>query len=82
MIFITFLNFLDPRTNEWPMVQGVTTVIACASVYLYLVLYLGPKFMENRKPFNLLPIIKVYNIIQLVSCIFIFYMESIILNSY
>ncbi|XP_060842989.1 elongation of very long chain fatty acids protein AAEL008004-like [Rhopalosiphum padi] len=64
----------DPRTNEWPMVQGITTTLACASVYLYFVLYLGPKFMENRKPFHLLPIIKVYNIVQLVACILIFYM--------
>lgn len=64
----------DPRTNEWPMVQGITTTLACASVYLYLVLYLGPKFMENRKPFHLLPIIKVYNLVQLVACILIFYM--------
>jgi len=38
--------------------------------------------MENRKPFNLLPIIKVYNLIQLVACILIFYMESIFLNDY
>lgn len=62
------------------MVQGITTALACVSVYLYFVLYLGPKFMENRKPFNLLPIIKVYNIIQLVACIVIFYMESIMLH--
>lgn len=64
------------------MVQGATTVIACASVYLYIVLYLGPKFMKNKRPFNLLPIIKVYNIIQLVACVLIFYMESIIFNNY
>lgn len=70
--------FIDPRTNEWPMVQGITTTLACALVYLYFVLSLGPKFMENRKPFNLLPIIKVYNMIQLVACILIFYMASII----
>lgn len=74
--------FSDPRTNEWPMVQGITTTLACASVYLYVVLYLGPKFMENRKPFHLLPIIKVYNLVQLVACILIFYMESIILNNF
>lgn len=63
------------------MVQGFTTTLACVVVYLYFVLYLGPKFMKNRKPFNLLPIIRVYNIIQLVACILIFYMESIILNN-
>jgi len=74
------MHFLDPRTNEWPMVQGMTTALACVLVYLYFVLYLGPKFMENRKPLNLLPIIRVYNIIQLIACIVIFYMESIILN--
>jgi len=60
------------------MVQGITTALACVLVYLYFVFYLGPKFMENRKPLNLLPIIRVYNIIQLIACIVIFYMESII----
>jgi len=64
----------DPRTNEWPMVQGITTALACVLVYLYFVLYLGPKFMENRKPLHLLPIIRVYNVIQLIACIVIFYM--------
>lgn len=73
--------FPDPRTNEWPMVQGITTPLACALVYLYLVLYLGPKFMENRKPFHLLPIIKVYNLVQLAACILIFYLVSIIFNN-
>ncbi|XP_025418438.1 elongation of very long chain fatty acids protein AAEL008004-like [Sipha flava] len=64
----------DPRTNDWPMVQGITTTLACVLVYLYIVLYLGPKFMENRKPFKILSIIKIYNLIQLVACIYIFYM--------
>jgi len=64
------------------MVQGITTPLVCALVYLYIVLYLGPKFMENRKPFHLLPIIKVYNLVQLAACILIFYMVSIVLNSF
>lgn len=75
------MHFSDPRTNDWPMVQGITTTLACVLVYLYFVLYLGPKFMENRKPFNILSIIKIYNLIQLVACIYIFYMVNIILSS-
>lgn len=81
-LFNFCFTFIDPRTNEWPMVQGITTTLACALVYLYVVLYIGPKFMENRKPFNLLSIIKVYNIIQLVACILIFYMVSVTPNCY
>lgn len=83
IIFIMFLTyFSDPRTNEWPLVQGITSTLACVIVYLYVVLYLGPKLMENRKAYNLLPIIKVYNIIQLIACVLIFYMESIIWTVY
>ncbi|XP_050542564.1 elongation of very long chain fatty acids protein AAEL008004-like [Daktulosphaira vitifoliae] len=64
----------DSRTNNWPLVQGMTSTLTCVAIYLYLVLYLGPKFMENRKPFKIMPIIKVYNILQLIACITIFYM--------
>lgn len=35
-----------------------TLIIA---VYIYFVTYLGPKFMENRKPFDLRHIMVVYN---------------------
>ncbi|XP_050431731.1 elongation of very long chain fatty acids protein AAEL008004-like [Adelges cooleyi] len=67
-------KFGDSRTNEWPLVQGITPTLTCVAVYLYVVLYLGPKFMENRKPYNLMTIIKVYNVLQLTACIIIFYM--------
>ncbi|CAO1423682.1 unnamed protein product [Diamesa serratosioi] len=36
--------------------------------YLLFVLKVGPKFMENRRAFNLKSIIAVYNVLQVLSC--------------
>lgn len=38
------------------------------AVYLYVVLKAGPKFMENRKAFNLNNVTRVYNLFQIILC--------------
>ncbi|KAH8396857.1 hypothetical protein KR215_005547, partial [Drosophila sulfurigaster] len=57
---------LDPETKHFPLLGShwhLTTIIA---VYLIFVLKLGPKFMENRKPYNLTYILSIYNIFQVI----------------
>jgi hypothetical protein len=36
------------------------------AVYLYLVVVLGPRFMANRKPFQLNAVLVVYNAVQVI----------------
>ncbi|XP_062130208.1 elongation of very long chain fatty acids protein F-like [Drosophila sulfurigaster albostrigata] len=56
----------DPKTRHLPLLGShwpITTIIA---VYLIFVLKLGPKFMENRKPYNLKYVLSAYNIFQVI----------------
>ncbi|XP_041976755.1 elongation of very long chain fatty acids protein AAEL008004-like isoform X2 [Aricia agestis] len=63
----------DPRTNPWPMMSSpFPTLVICLS-YVYLVKVLGPKYMENRKPFNLQKTLVLYNFVQVIFSAWLFY---------
>lgn len=51
-------------SNPFPM---LTIVI----LYLFFVLKWGPKYMENRKPYNLDGVMVVYNITQIIACLYL-----------
>nr|CAD7426270.1 unnamed protein product [Timema monikensis] len=59
-------NGIDSRTTDWFMVGSPVPVLIICMSYIYLVLYLGPKLMRNRSPFDLSTIIMVFNAIQIV----------------
>lgn len=44
---------------------GLLVILA---VYLWIVLKIGPKFMENREAYNLKNVIRTYNIFQVIAC--------------
>jgi GNS1/SUR4 family len=46
--------------------------LAILAVYLYFVFNWGPKFMKNRRPYQLHSIIKFYNLFQVAFCSYIF----------
>jgi hypothetical protein len=46
-------------------------VIAILAGYLYFVLNYGPKFMENRKAYNINTIVKYYNLVQVGLCLYL-----------
>lgn len=43
-------------------------LIAISSAYLMFVLKIGPSLMENRKPFNITNITRLYNVLQVILC--------------
>lgn len=45
-------------------------LLSIVAVYLFVVLKAGPRFMENRKAFNLNNITRAYNLYQIISCTF------------
>ncbi|KAG5673959.1 hypothetical protein PVAND_003955 [Polypedilum vanderplanki] len=66
-------NKSDPRTSNWPLMSSpFPTAIICLS-YVYIVKVLGPKLMENRKPFKLKTILIVYNFLQVIFSAWLFY---------
>nr|CAD7402621.1 unnamed protein product [Timema poppensis] len=60
------MNVPDSRTIDWFLVGSPVPVLIICMSYIYLVLYLGPKLMRNRSPFDLSTIIMVFNAIQIV----------------
>ncbi|XP_022697826.1 elongation of very long chain fatty acids protein 4-like [Varroa jacobsoni] len=56
----------DPRVSEWVSAQPWTLISIVAS-YLYMVYIWGPKFMRDRKPYELTTLTRLYNIFQVVA---------------
>ncbi|XP_058833223.1 elongation of very long chain fatty acids protein 7-like [Topomyia yanbarensis] len=59
----------DPRTHNWFLAGSPFPMLGVISAYLALVYYIVPRFMENRKPFQLTKFIGVYNLFQVFYCI-------------
>ncbi|KAI8130858.1 hypothetical protein FF38_06674, partial [Lucilia cuprina] len=63
----------DPRTKDWPMMSSPFPTLAVCLTYVYIVKVLGPRLMENRKPFRLQNTLILYNAVQVIFSAWIFY---------
>ncbi|CAL7952347.1 unnamed protein product [Xylocopa violacea] len=70
-------NKSDQRVNDWPMMSGPLPTLSICLFYVYFVKVLGPKLMENRKPFDLRRIMIFYNLFQVIFSVWLFY-ESMV----
>lgn len=66
-------QFLDPRTNHWPLISSPVPGVTILAAYLYFVVSWGPRYMANRKPLQLERTLIVYNFIQVIVSTYIFY---------
>ncbi|TDG51454.1 hypothetical protein AWZ03_002249 [Drosophila navojoa] len=66
-------NKSDPRTRDYPLMSSPFPTIAISLAYAYFVKVLGPKLMENRKPFELRKVLIVYNAAQVIFSAWLFY---------
>ena len=55
-----FFDNIDPKTKDWPLVATPWPTISLVAVYLFLV-KIGPKIMEDRKPFDFKWVLVIYN---------------------
>lgn len=51
----------SPELDTWPLFGSPIPIVTLLVSYTIFVLYLGPKWMRDRKPFNLKYIIILYN---------------------
>lgn len=63
--------FVDPRVLRFPIMVNPAAMLGIITVYLLLVLKIGPEFMKNRPAYKLERIIQVYNAIQVLACIYV-----------
>ncbi|PZC79019.1 very long chain fatty acid elongase AAEL008004 [Helicoverpa armigera] len=66
-------NRSDPRVKDWPMMSSPWPTLAACVCYAYCSRVLGPRFMANRKPFELRNVLVIYNLAQTVFSAWIFY---------
>lgn len=60
------IKFPDHRTKSWFLSNSPGPLLIILVTYLYFCLYAGPRYMKNRKPFQLKQTLIVYNVIQVV----------------
>ncbi|XP_037913213.1 elongation of very long chain fatty acids protein AAEL008004 isoform X1 [Hermetia illucens] len=63
----------DPRTKDFPFMSSPFPTLAVCLSYVYIVKVLGPRLMENRKPFHLQNTLIVYNFSQVIFSAWLFY---------
>ncbi|XP_058059745.1 elongation of very long chain fatty acids protein AAEL008004-like [Anopheles bellator] len=57
----------DERSAHLPLAGSPMLILGIVITYLYFVLRCGPRYMANRKPYNLRSIIKIYNLFQVMA---------------
>ncbi|XP_020285036.1 elongation of very long chain fatty acids protein AAEL008004-like isoform X2 [Pseudomyrmex gracilis] len=63
----------DKRTTNWLLMRSPFPTLFICLFYVYIVKVLGPKVMENRKPFQLKNTLIVYNLFQVIFSAWLFY---------
>lgn len=56
-----FLKRTDPRVRDYPLMKSPVEMTLILMGYVFLVLHVGPRFMANRKPFQLNTTMIFYN---------------------
>lgn len=76
-ITIQFTSSTDPRTNDWFLIKSPVPIFSIVALYLYFVLFWGPHYMRDRKPFKLEKTLIVYNFIQIFVSAWLVYEVSV-----
>lgn len=72
-----YTNFMetksDPRTSKWLLMNSPGPLLTIVVTYLYFCAYAGPRYMKDRKPFDLKNVIILYNFVQVFMSVFLVY---------
>uniref|UniRef100_A0A8D8SG94 Elongation of very long chain fatty acids protein n=4 Tax=Cacopsylla melanoneura TaxID=428564 RepID=A0A8D8SG94_9HEMI len=71
--YLITTDFADPRTKDWFWSGSLWPPFALMFFYHYFVRSLGPRFMKDRKPYNIDNVLKVYNLFQVTFSVFLVY---------
>lgn len=69
----------DPRTKDWLLMSSPVPQTAIILFYIYFVMSLGPRIMENRKPFDLKQVLIIYNFSVVAYSLYMCYEVNLIL---
>jgi hypothetical protein len=67
----------DHRSDDWFLMGSPWHAVAVVALYLYFVKRLGPNLMRNRPAFKLDGVLKVYNLFQIATNMYMLYVVRI-----
>ncbi|XP_011056680.1 PREDICTED: elongation of very long chain fatty acids protein AAEL008004-like [Acromyrmex echinatior] len=66
-------NKYDPRTQEWFLVSSPGPVLMIIATYIYFCVSAGPRYMKDKKPYDLKNTLIIYNFIQVLVSLYLVY---------
>ncbi|KAL2089947.1 hypothetical protein ACEWY4_014635 [Coilia grayii] len=72
-VYDSLLAGTDPRVRPYPLMESPVNMTAILLAYLAFVLYIGPRYMANRKPYQLKEAMIIYNFSLVALSIYIVY---------
>lgn len=73
LLYDEWIKDADPRVEDWLFMSSPIPQTIIVAFYIYFVTSLGPKLMENKKPFELKQIMMIYNFSMVVFSLYICY---------
>ncbi|KAG5867431.1 hypothetical protein JTB14_010007 [Gonioctena quinquepunctata] len=61
---------MDPRTKDWFLSGKLGHLIVILATYVYFCTKAGPKFMKDKKPYDLKRTIQIYNLFQVFASLY------------
>ncbi|DAA17940.1 TPA: elongation of very long chain fatty acids protein 7, partial [Bos taurus] len=72
-LYDNWIKDADPRVEDWLLMSSPLPQTIILGFYVYFVTSLGPKLMENRKPFELKKVMITYNFSIVLFSVYMFY---------
>ncbi|XP_053971063.1 elongation of very long chain fatty acids protein AAEL008004-like [Hylaeus volcanicus] len=66
-------NASDPRTSDWFLMSGPGPLLMIVVCYTYFSVSAGPRYMRDKKPYDLRNVMILYNFIQVLLSMYLFY---------
>ena len=70
---------VDKRVENWPLMHSPWTTLCISTLYLLFV-WLGPKWMKDREPFQMRSVLIIYNFGMVLLNLFIFREVGLLYN--
>jgi len=66
-------TLIDPRTQEWFLVSNPGPILTIIATYIYFCVSAGPRYMKDKKPYDLKNTLIIYNFIQVLISLYLVY---------
>ena len=63
----------DQRIENWPLMHSIVPTLVMSGLYLIFCIFIGPRLMKNRQPYELKYLMQAYNVQQVLTSVYVTY---------